>query len=471
MTPHDSSAARQDPAAPVDARAVSAPALRERPTLWRHLWSWTFGAVLVVWITLVAVAWSTGFREARKFIDGQLVATAQLWLASAPADNPVPPPTAVGVDDEYIPDLAVLAWTDGALDTDTHRLAEGIELDRLKQPGLTDIVYTNGNGPRDWRAYVIEQAQGDRVRRVAVMVDKRERNALGLDMAEHVALPALLLLPLVALVLWWTIRRGLRPLERLSREVAELDSASGQRLDTEHRHREFVSTVSALNTLVSSLQNQAQREREFASDVAHELRTPLAAISLQASAAQHEPSPERLAQLEQEALRAGRILSQLLDLARAQRIDGELGAGEFSEVDIAEVAGDLVAAHAPLGHASGHDLALQLPETPVMVRVSPMLLELALRNLIANALRHTPPGTQIEVEVWRRGDAVGVSVSDDGQRLGVPAASVASARGQAAGLGLGLRLVERMAEQMRARLERSTGQPPMTTCFTLRWPA
>ena len=303
------------------------PAPREQPALWRHLWLWTFGAVLAVWITLVAVAVSTGFHEARKFIDGQLVATAQLWLATAPADAVTPPPGIVGVDDEYIPDLAVLAWTNGALDTDTHQLADGLALDRLSRPGLTDVVYTNGNGPRDWRAYVAEQSQGERVRRVAVLVDKRERNTLGLDIAEHVALPALLLLPLVALVLWWTIRRGLRPLERLSREVAELDSAAGQRLNTEHRHREFVSTVSAINTLVSSLQAQAQREREFASDVAHELRTPLAAIALQAGAAQHEPMPERLAQLEQESLRAGRILAQLLDLARAQRSDGGSGTG------------------------------------------------------------------------------------------------------------------------------------------------
>ena len=466
MTPVDSSVPETGRAGPVNARAVSAPVPRERPALWRHLWSWTFGAVLVVWITLVAVAWSTGFREARKFIDGQLVATAQLWLATAPTAKPVPPPKPVGVDDEYIPDLAVLAWTDGVLDTDTHRLAGGIELDRLKQPGLTDVTYINGNGPHDWRAYVVEQAQGDRVRRVSVMVDKRERSALGLDLAEHVALPALLLLPLVALVLWWTIRRGLRPLERLSNEVAELDSAAGQRLDAAHRHREFVSTVSAINALVDSLQAQAERERAFASDVAHELRTPLAAIALQASVAQHEPTPDRLAQLEHEALRAGRILSQLLDLARAQRHGGPGEAGHPpAALDLAEVAAQLVAEHAPHGHASGHELSLLPSAEPVWVHAAPMLLELALRNLIANALRHTPPNTQIVVAVWRSSDAQGVSVSDDGQRLGAALPGVSSD-----GLGLGLRLVERLAEQMGARLERSAGTPPMTTCFSLRWP-
>ena len=466
MSAADTSAQHLQPVGSTDALAPLTSAARPQPALWRHLWSWTFGAVLVVWITLVAVAWSTGFREARKFIDGQLVATAQLWLATAPAAKPVPPPKPVGVNDEYIPNLAVLAWTDGALDTDTHRLAAGIELDRLTRPGLTDVTYINGNGPREWRAYVVEQAQGDRVRRVAVLVDRSERNALGLDLAEHVALPALLLLPLVALVLWWTIRRGLRPLDRLSNEVAELDSAAGQRLDKAHRHREFVSTVSAINTLVDSLQAQAERERAFASDVAHELRTPLAAIALQASVAQHEPTPDRLAQLEHEALRAGRILSQLLDLARAQRHGGPGEAGHPpAALDLAEVAAQLVAEHAPHGHASGHELSLLPSAEPVWVHAAPMLLELALRNLIANALRHTPPGTQIEVAVWRSSDAQGVSVCDDGQRLGAARPHVSSD-----GLGLGLRLVERLAEQMGARLERSAGTPPMTTCFSLRWP-
>jgi two-component system, OmpR family, sensor histidine kinase QseC len=285
-------------------------------------------------------------------------------------------------------------------------------------------------------------------------------------MAEHVTLPALLLLPLVALLLWWSIRRGLRPLERLSREVAELDGAAGQRLDGAHRHREFASTVSAINALVDSLEAQAERERAFASDVAHELRTPLAAIALQAGVAQHEPSPERLAQLEQEALRAGRILTQLLDLARAQRHGGAGDAGHCPvALDLGEVAERLVAELAPQAHGSEHELSLQSLAGPVQVFAAPLLLELALRNLIGNALRHTPGGTQVVVEVWRSAEAHGVSVSDDGQRAGAPAP-----RASSDGLGLGLRLVERMAEQMGAQLQRSPGAAPMTTCFTLHWP-
>lgn len=441
-----------------------------RPALWRHLWSRSFGAVLAVWIALSAVAIYTGFHEARKMLDAQLASVAQLWLAAA-VDRPsraapTPTPAPPAQQGEYFQNLAVLAWEDGALVSDAHRLAAGLDLSALAAPGWHTVVFTDARGAHDWRAFVAQQPRDGRLYRVAVLVELRARNALGWDMAEHVTLPALLLLPLVALLLGWSIRRGLRPLERLSREVAELDSSAGQRLSAAHRHREFVSTVSAINALVDSLQAQAERERAFASDVAHELRTPLAAIALQAGAAQHAPSPERLAQLEQEALRAGRILAQLLDLARAQRALGPTPADASAPLlDLAELAARLVAEQAPQGHASGHELSLLAPADPVPVRAAPLPLELALRNLIGNALRHTPPGSQIVVEVWRSAEALGVSVSDDGQRAGAP-----PARASSDGLGLGLRLVERLAEQMGARLERSAARPPLTTCFSLRWP-
>jgi two-component system sensor histidine kinase QseC len=293
-------------------------------------------------------------------------------------------------------------------------------------------------------------------------MDMRQRFELGADIAMHVAEPALLVLPLALLLLWWAVRRGLRPLDQLSHEVGSLDGFAGQRLDTAHRFHEFASTVTAINALVDTLQARAQREREFASDVAHELRTPLAALALQARAAQHDASPERLALIEHESLRAGRILHQLLDLARAQRHQGAVPGAE--PVALGELATRLVAAHAPAAHDSGHEISLLQPDRPVVLQVQPMLLELALRNLIENALRHTPKDTQVVVEVWQDERSVGVSVSDDGRR---------SSRAQPAesgGLGLGLRLVERIAEQIGAGLDVGSASAPMTTRYALRWP-
>lgn len=439
-----------------------------QPVLRRYILSWTLGALLLVWLTLIAVAWSTGFREARKFSDGQLVAVAKLWIEASPtgaSQNTVP--ASAGLEHEYLQDVAVLAWEDGRLVADTHRIAPGLDITDLPPRGFRTLTLQTEHGLSDWRSFGVRLNTDGRERRVLALMDMKKRGELGKDIAEHVAQPAILILPLVALLLWWTIRRGLRPLDQLSSEVAALDGFAGQRLDTQHRFREFTSTVSAINTLVDTLQKQAQREREFASDVAHELRTPLAVIALQARAAQGDASPERLDRLEREALRAGRILSQLLDLARAQRTGngGPSNLLETQDVELGELAARLISNHAQLAYETGHELSLQQPEQPVRVSAQPMLLELALRNLIENALRHTPEGTQVSVEIWRSSDGFGVSVSDDGQRAGSVAVTAASEPG----LGLGLRLVGRIAEQMGATLERDAGEPPMSTRFNLRW--
>ena len=438
-----------------------------QPLLRRFLLRWALGAVVVVWLTLVAVAWSTGYREAGKFFDGQLVAVARLWLQLPPAHRPmVTGEVPDDIDHEYLEDVAVLDWVDGQLVSDTHHMAAGLVMADLPARGWATVNYTAEDGVSERRVYTVALRQEGHDRRVAVLMDMDRRGELGQDIAKHVAQPAILIFPLVALLLWWAIRHGLRPLDRLSSDVAALDGFAGQRLDTEHRFREFYSTVSAINTLVDTLQLRAQRERAFASDVAHELRTPLASMTLQASAAQADPTPERLARLEQESLRAGRILAQLLDLARAQRADSERAvAGQsLAPVDLGETAMRLVADHAQKAYETDHELSLVNPPEPVQLKVPPLLLELALRNLIDNALQHTPPGTQVCVALERSVDTVRLSVSDDGQR-----ASARSAGAPTPGMGLGLRLVERMAEEMGATLERDDGVAPMSTRFTLVW--
>jgi two-component system sensor histidine kinase QseC len=417
-------------------------------SLWRYLWAWALGGVVALWLLLAGLAYSTGYHEAEEISDGLLVSAAQLLL-SLPLDAPLsealkvpltapdtskpfaapqaalPKALAQHPPNAYAPEFHVLVWQDERLVWDSHgvhaqwptRLALGHQTLGLTMQGVS----------QDWRVYVGESAGGGSVRRVAVFMDPARREALAADISEHILLPALVFLPLVALMLASAIRRGLLPLQRLSGKIEALDVDAGQTLVAQQPYRELGVTVQSINALVLRLQAQIGRERRFAADVAHELRTPLTALVLQARLARNGAPAEQaqaLQAVEQGALRAGRILSQLLDLARAQSLTGDL-----SE---------------PLD-----------------------LCALALRNLVDNALRHNPAGTYVEVRVARDAEGqVTLSVSDDGGDF-----SAAHSADPDTGLGIGLTLVERIAQSQGAQLVRDAGAAPFGKRFALVWPA
>lgn len=429
--------------------------MNHRPSLQRHLWGWSAGALVIVWLSLALAAWNSGRHEAREITDGKLVSVGRLLLSPDDQVGLDTPSNQASHRRDYAVELIVLRWQDGELVQDSHGLASALSLQSPPPPGFRTVRIREGARQGEWRLYALTDGRGGHA---AVLVDMAERDDLGEDLAEQVVLPVLLILPLVMLVLWLAIRRGLRPLSRLSADVAALDTAAGERLAPDHRFGEFASSVEAINRLVDSLQEQARRERAFASEVAHELRTPLASLALGASAARRMPSAEALARLEADALRAGHILQQLLDLARVER-DSVVR----SPVDLGAVAAGVVEDHVPRAYEQQHELALIGADARVQVHAPSVLVELALRNLVDNAIRHTPAGTQVQVDVWSEPTSIGVAVSDNGQREGAP--SVPSSDG----LGLGLRLVERMAEQMGARLETGHAQSPMTTRYALVW--
>lgn len=450
-------------------RAASAKSPGQR-SLWRHLWQWALLALTAVWFTLVAVAYYTGEHEAGEMTDGQLLSTAELLLR-LPGDPTAAPSTGLTAPagrslgaNTYSPELRVVMWVGERVVLDTHGLSS--LLPPLLALGNQTITLDLDGQLIRFRAHrmdAVPQVSGS-ARRVVVLVEISRLKALGRDIAEHIVRPALVLLPLVALMLAWAIRRGLAPVNQLSQDIAALDVDTGQMLAPGQRYLELTSTVQAINALVQRLQVQAQRERRFTSDVAHELRTPLTALVLQSRLTREGRTPEQreaaAAQVEREALRSGRILSQLLDLARAEGLNRQ----PLERVDLCALALSVVSEQAPMAHELGQDLGLEAPPQPVWVQGHTTMLELALRNLVDNAIRHTPSGTQIEVRIERTaiGETV-LSVSDDGARAG-------AARASQPGLGIGLTLVRRIADWHGVALQTDPPPPPLTTRFALVWP-
>lgn len=440
----------------------------KQPTLMRHLLAWVLGALLLVWVSFIAVGLRTGIHEADELTDGHLASVAALLLSQrdgafiAPRATSVPTQPSMQAHD-YQQSLSIVEWdAEGQVITQTGNAPRP---PFTVEPGFADLLL--GDPPTAWRTYSQWDEAGGR-RKVMVLLSVKERDELAMDIALQMALPGLWLLPIIALVLGFAIRRGLRPLHDLSRDVRALDATQATRLQHQHPQREFTAVVDAINTLLERQHAVLDRERQVAGELAHELRTPLASLALQtrslrspASEAEREAA---LARLERDALRAGEVLTHLLALARASRTQLMEAA---QPLDMADLARRVVGEYAQVALDSGHDLGFAGPANwPITGHA--VLLELALRNLIENALGHTPGGTVVEVQIDQQGHWV--QVCDNGQRSIAQATQPVPpgpARGLGLGLGLGHRVIEKVATIHRARLDRVPAPDGFDTCYRI----
>lgn len=262
--------------------------------------------------------------------------------------------------------------------------------------------------------------------------------ALGFELLQHVALP---LLPLSVLLLVFNVavvRRMLVPLDTAVAEVNALDPGQiGNRVQVPDSPLEVRTLLGAINRALERMALAIRQLRQFTADAAHELRTPLAVMTL--GIGQLPPSPER-EKLKDDAACMTRLVNQLLDLARvdALEIDPQIHA------PLDDVAGAVVRRMLLLAVHQGCSIAYTLHGNPVVVG-PPELLERVVANIVQNALSHTPTGSTVDVSV---GPGAQLTVRDHGP--GIPSLDRTEVfrrfwrkegtRGQGAGLGLAIAL-------------------------------
>ena len=421
-----------------------------RPSLTRHLLAWVLAALALVWASFIVAAFRTGIHEADELTDGHLASVASILLSQRNGEF-VARRSLGGIvlpelkRHDYQQSMSIAVWgADGQLITHSGD-APTPEFNAVE--GFADLRL--GEPPSRWRAF--SQWNGaNHERLVMALLSVKERDELEWDIATQVVEPGLWLLPVVALALGLAIHRGLLPLRELSRDVHALDVNQPALLRTQHPQVEFAAVVDAINQLVARQQAALSRERQLASEMAHEMRTPLASLGLQARALRDARSEtERAASLERlehDVKRAGQVLTQLLALARASHIELAEAA---RPLDLAELAGRVVAEYGQAALDSGHELALDAPAA-FPLEGHAVLLELALRNLIDNALGHTPPGTLVEVQL--DASARWLQVGDTPRQRDRQARQARPDLNL--GFGLGHRVVEKVAAIHGARLER-----------------
>ncbi|QXZ08600.1 two-component sensor histidine kinase [Comamonas sp. Y33R10-2] len=446
---------------------------KRRSSLQLTLLAWVLAALALVWGSFVVWGYQTGVTEADELTDGHLASVASLTLNwHVQGDVPVGETTAVqplpGLHaHDYQESLSVVLWND-----------KGVLISRTGKAPLPAFDLEQGfatidtDSQHSWRSFT--QWSQDKKAKVTVMISLAERDSLADDIAVQMIEPGFWLLPIIVIALGVAVRRGMRPLNQVTQRVQALDLSRAQRVSDANVPQELSPMVSAINTLLDRQQEALERERNLANEVAHELRTPLASIALQAQALKsdsqagtsmdHAAMQAALQRIGQDALHAGHVLDQLLTLARAGR--GMLDA-PLQSVNWADTARNVAAAQAQIAWQREDSLAVDAPAC-VTVRGNPLLLDSALRNLVENAVRHTPTGTQIEVQVgcdeflglaW-------VQVCDDGRR-DVALAHVPPVDS----LHLGHEIVSRVMQAHGGRFMQTDAPQGFTTCYRMEIPS
>ncbi|MBT7308997.1 MAG: hypothetical protein HN842_12330 [Gammaproteobacteria bacterium] len=248
------------------------------------------------------------------------------------------------------------------------------------------------------------------------------RSELVHEVSEYLLEYTLTSLPILALLIWWSVRWGLYPITGITQELTERDSRKLGEMEIEDAPRELKPLIHSLNRLFIRLQHSIDKERRFTADAAHELRTPLAAIRIHAEVARNEENLERrthaLRQILSGVDRTTHLVEQLLTLAR---VDGANPLDtNTSSLNLTQILKENMEILAHQASSAGIQLKLEGDEREEVAKIdgNRELISTLFRNLIDNAIRYTPSGGSVTVTLPSSRQQSQVTIRDTGP--GIP---------------------------------------------------
>lgn len=312
-----------------------------------------------------------------------------------------------------------------------------------------------------WRVYTMPTLK--RVIQVAQPLDARAELA-GVAALRSLS-PLLAFAPLMGFLIWWLVGREFRSVRRLEKEVTRRHAQSLDAVSENHLPSEITPVVRALNLLLERLRRAFRAQSAFISDAAHELRSPITALTLQVDVLDHAGTDrERVAaivQLRAGITRANRLIEQLLSAARSEPTEAIT---RFTSVSLAEISRRVIGEC--YVDAQECNIAVEFDtDGDEMMQGDSAQLQALVRNLVENAIRYTPENGRISVTVETRASGRhSFKIDDSGP--GIPESEYhqvfrrfyrCNANGKT-GTGLGLAIVKNVARQHGAavHLRRST---------------
>ncbi|MGG7605686.1 ATP-binding protein [Massilia sp. BKSP1R2A-1] len=425
----------------------------------RLLW-YLLAAITIAALAQASIAYRTALHDADQIFDYHMQQMALSLRSGTPLSNTEAQQRiaaqaeggaqAAGGDND---DMVVQMWS-----PDGVQVFHSVSRAKLPQRAVLGFSNVKSNGTT-YRVFSIQTAN----QTVQVAQDLAVRRNMAGNLALRTLGPIAVMMPILMLVVWWVVSGSLEPVARVrsqvaSRQADDLSPVSDNGLPDEVRP-----LVQELNLLFGRVKTAFDAQQTFVADAAHELRTPLAALRLQAQSLDRAESPEArklaVSRLTAGIDRATRLVEQLLVLARQEATAA--GGAATRPVDLAELARRTVADLAGVAAAKGVDVGVQQADA-AQVEGQPDALQILLRNLVDNAIKYTPSGGTADItvknEVVEGAAQVTVTVEDSGP--GIPAEErervfdrfYRVAGSEAAGSGLGLAIIKAIAERHGASL-------------------
>jgi two-component system sensor histidine kinase TctE len=317
-----------------------------------------------------------------------------------------------------------------------------------------DLTYTADRNSSD-----ASHAESSAIVLVQVAETLGKRKTLATEIVKGTMVPQFVTLPLAVLLVWLALVRGIKPLAELERRIRARKSDDMSPLDDTEVPEEVAPLVSSVNDLLSRLKISLNTQKRFLADAAHQLKTPLAGLRMQADLAQRETDAEELKKslkhIGQASVRATHTVNQLLALARAEATGRNLAK---QRVDLVRLAAEVMSDSVPRALEKRIDLGYEGPapgEQPTELEANPTLIKEMVRNLLDNAINYTPENGQITLRILtdRYGGVLMLIIEDSGP--GIPESErelvfqpfYRALGTNVDGSGLGLAIVQEIANQ------------------------
>jgi two-component system OmpR family sensor kinase len=402
---------------------------------------WISAAILSVAIIAASFTFVSAFEEAHELQDDVLQQMATLFdrYSLTPDDGALTPLASSQL--EFQISLQQL----GVTSTNT-----GLAL----PDDLNDGFHTLDLQSQSWRVFVHTLSS---TQRIALAQDTAIRDEIAYETALHTLMPLLVLIPILLFLLNYIVDKILSPIRVLAHDIDSQTEPPAQLISTTQLPSEIVPFVEAINRLLSKNSQVIASQKRFIADAAHELRSPITALSLQAQRLEKtdltDDARQKLNALQAGINRSIHLLEQLLSMARQQDISTQQQVQVSLKALFVEVIEELY----PLVEAKHIDLGFN-QDNDAQLNGNPTRLKTLIHNLLDNAIRYTPNAGKIDLSIIETAQYIRLSIQDSGpgiaqeERLKVFEPFYRVLGSNEYGSGLGLAIVASIVQKMNASI-------------------